>query len=196
MPADVILATLRHLCETLRRLELSCALMGGLALAVWKHPRFTKDVDLLVAPGDTNTDDLIRSLIDAGFRAKRDKPLVKIDETEFLQIFYEPKDSFVEVQIDLLLVRTTYQQEAIQRRTPVDSTELGFEIDVLACEDLIVHKLLAGRMIDLADSHALLRTNRSSLDVEYVVRWIDHLGLRAEFEQAWKEAFPGEQAPA
>jgi hypothetical protein len=196
MPADVILATLRHLCETLRRLQIPCALMGGLALATWKHPRFTKDVDLLVAPGDANTDDLVRSLIDAGFRAKRAKPLAKIDEAEFLQVFYEPEDSFVEVQIDLLLVRTTYQQEAIRRRTPADSTELGFEIDVLACEDLIVLKLLAGRMIDLADCHALLRANRSSLDVEYVARWLDQLGLRAEFEQAWKEAFPGEQVPA
>jgi nucleotidyltransferase AbiEii toxin of type IV toxin-antitoxin system len=196
MPAEVVLATLRHVWRTLRRLDISCALLGGLALAIWKHPRFTKDVDLLVALGNTNPDDLLRNLIDAGFRAKRAEPLVKIDETEFLQLSYEPEDSFVEVQVDLLLVRTRYQQEAIGRRIPVDSAELGFEIDVLACEDLIVHKLLAGRMIDLADSHALLRENRSSLDVEYLVRWIDKLGLRAEFEKAWEEAFPGEQAPA
>ena len=196
MPAEVVLATLRHLWRTLRRLDISCALLGGLAMAVWKHPRFTKDVDLLVALGNTKTDDLLRNLIDAGFRAKRAGPLVKIDETEFLQLSYEPEDSFVEVQIDLLLVRTRYQQEAIGRRTPVDSAELGFEIDVLACEDLIVHKLLAGRMIDLADSQALLRENRSSLDVEYLVRWIDKLGLRAEFEKAWEEAIPGEPAPA
>ena len=196
MPAEVVLATLRHLWRTLGRLDISCALLGGLAMAVWKHPRFTKDVDLLVALGNTNTDDLLRSLIDAGFRAKRAEPLVKIDETEFLQLSYQPEDSFVEVQIDLLLVRTRYQQEAIGRRTAVDSAELGFEIDVLACEDLIVHKLLAGRMIDLADSHALLRENRSSLDVEYLVRWIGNLGLRAEFEKAWEEAIPGEPAPA
>ncbi|MEA1952299.1 MAG: nucleotidyl transferase AbiEii/AbiGii toxin family protein [Planctomycetota bacterium] len=195
MPADLVLATLRHLCQTLKRLDLSCALIGGLALAIWKHPRFTKDVDLLVALGDTNTDNLLRNLIDAGFRAKRTEPFIKIDEMEFLQLLYEPEDSFIEVQIDLLLVRTSYQQEAIRRRIPVDSTELEFEVDVLACEDLIVHKLLAGRMIDLADSQELLRANRSLLDVEYLARWINNLGLRAEFEKAWEEAFPGEQAP-
>ena len=196
MPAEVVLATLRHLWKTLRRLDFSCALLGGLALAIWKHPRFTKDVDLLVALGNTNTDDLLRNLIDAGFRARRNEPFVKIDDPEFLQLAYQPEDSFVEVQIDLLLVRTEYQEEAIGRRIPVDSAELGFEIDVLACEDLIVHKLLAGRMIDLADCHALLRENRSSLDIAYIVQWVDKLGLGAEFKKAWEEAFPGEQDPA
>jgi Nucleotidyl transferase AbiEii toxin, Type IV TA system len=194
MPAEVVLATLRHLWQTLRKCDISCALLGG--LAVWKHARFTKDIDLLVSLGNTNTDELLCNLIDAGFQAKPGEPLLKIDETEFLQLSYEPEDTYLEVQIDLLLVRTRYQQEAIQRRIPVDSTELGFQIDVLACEDLIVHKLLAGRLIDLADSHALLRENRSSLDVEYLARWIDELRLRAEFEKAWEEAFPGEQAPA
>ena len=196
MLAEVVLATLRHLWRTLGRLDVSCALLGGLALAIWKHPRFTKDVDVLVALDNTNTNDLLRNLIDAGFRAQRAEPFVTIDETEFLQLSYQPEDSFVEVQIDLLLVRTRYQQEAIRRRTPVDSVELGFEIDVLACEDLIIHKLLAGRIIDLADSQALLRENRPSLDVKYLVRWIGKLGLRAEFERAWEEAIPGEPVPA
>ena len=195
MPTEVVLAALRHLWQTLRRFDLSCALLGGLALAFWKHPRFTKDVDLLVALGNTDTDDLIRNLLDAGFQAKRGGPFVEIDEMQFLQLSYEPEDSYVEVQIDLLLARTSYQQKAIQRRIPVDSTELGFDIDVLACEDLIIHKLLAGRMIDLADSRALLSENRPSLDTEYLARWIDKLGLRAEFEKAWEEAFPGERAP-
>ena len=196
MPAEVVLATLRHLWRTLGRLDVSCALLGGLALAIWKHPRFTKDVDVLVALDNTNANDLLRNLTDAGFRAKRAEPFVTIDETEFLQLSYQPEDSFVEVQIDLLLVRTRYQQEAIRRRIPVDSVELGFEIDVLACEDLIIHKLLAGRIIDLADSQALLRENRPSLDVKYLVRWIGKLGLRAEFERAWEEAIPGEPVPA
>ena len=196
MPAEVVLATLRHLWRTLRRLDLSCALLGGLALAIWKHPRFTKDIDVLVALGNTNSDDLLRNLVDAGFRAKRAGPFVEIDEMEFLQLSYQPEDSFVEVQIDLLFARTRYQQEAIGRRIPVDSAELGFELDVLACEDLVIHKLLAGRMIDLADSQALLRENRPSLDIEYLVRWIGKLGLRAEFEKAWEEAIPGEPVPA
>jgi hypothetical protein len=34
----------------------------------------------------------------------------------------------------------------------------------LACEDLIINKLLAGRAIDLADAAALIRANANALD--------------------------------
>jgi hypothetical protein len=42
---------------------------------------------------------------------------------------------------------------------------LDIELDVLTCEDLIVHKLLAGRLVDRADAATLLRVNRADLDI-------------------------------
>ena len=51
-------------------------------------------------------------------------------------------------------------------------------------------KLLASRMIDLADSVALLRANREVLDLDYLNRWADSLEVVVKFAGVWKEAFP------
>ena len=69
-------------------------------------------------------------------------------------------------------------------------------VDMLACEDLILHKLLAGRIIDLADAAALLRANRETLDLGYLRSWAARLDLTGHLAEVWQEAFPGEAASA
>lgn len=192
MPPEAVLAALRVLWQRLQRRNLPCALMGGLALSFWKHPRFTKDVDVLVMLGDTNVAQLIEDLTAAGFRAKRAEPLLRLAGAEFLQFLYEPPESFLDVQVDLLLVCNEYQRQAIQRRVPAAGSELGFELDVLACEDLILHKLLAGRIIDFMDAAALLRANRDVIDFAYLGRWIQEKALETDYARIWAEAFPNE----
>ena len=48
---------------------------------------------------------------------------------------------------------------------------------------------------DLADAAALLRANRQSLEVDYLLRWTGSLELASELTQVWNEAFPGEPLP-
>ena len=62
----------------------------------------------------------------------------------------------------------------------------------MSCEDLIIHKLLAGRIIDSADVAALLRANRAVLDLAYLQRLLGELNLLPSFETVWHEAFPTE----
>ncbi len=66
---------------------------------------------------------------------------------------------------------------------------------MLACEDLILHKLLAERIIDLADTAALLAANRESLDFGYLKSYIEKLDLWPAFRQAWRAAWPNEPFP-
>ena len=63
-----------------------------------------------------------------------------------------------------------------------------------SCEDLLIHKLMAGRIIDRADAAAVLRANRDSLDLDYLARWANELRLTEELREIWREAY-GEQAP-
>ncbi len=102
----------------------------------------------------------------------------------------------MDLQIDLLLADSDYHREALARRVVIQLANLDFQIAILACEDLVVHKLLAGRIIDRADAAALLRANRDSLDLAYLVRWTTALSLAKALAEVWEEAFPGERAPA
>jgi hypothetical protein len=66
------------------------------------------------------------------------------------------------------------------------------EIAVMSCEDLIIHKLLAGRIIDSADVAALLRANRAGLDLAYLKGWLGQRNLLPQLETIWHEKFPSE----
>jgi hypothetical protein len=195
MASNVLLAALKHVWTTLAPLRLPMAVMGGVALAVWQYVRATRDVDLLLSLGNTDPGLVMARLAAANIHPKRQPPLVPLGSLQVAQLSYEPAGAFVDVQVDLLLAGSDYHRQALTRRVPVHLPDLGMEIHVLGCEDLILHKLLAGRMIDRADAAALLRLNRGSLDLGYLHKEVAALGLRAEFGEAWRQAFPEEPVP-
>jgi hypothetical protein len=195
MPADAVVQTLGHVWKTLEGLSVPMALIGGLSLASWKHIRSTQDVDLLIGIADVRLHAVLARLHAAGFRSKGRTPVVRVDENEFIQLLYEPPGLFLEIQVDLLFADTEFQRQALARRVPLAFHELGFDVAVIACEDLIVMKLLAGRMIDRADVSALLRANRDRIAWEHLSNWIDRFGLKALFRESWSDAFPADPSP-
>jgi len=66
---------------------------------------------------------------------------------------------------------------------------------VLACEDLILHKLMAGRIIDRADAAALLRANRGALDLDYLALRVRTREIGGGYTEVWNDVFPGEPVP-
>jgi hypothetical protein len=170
------------------------ALMGGLAVAVWKHPRNTRDVDILVDVRDVQPDELVEAMKRAGLRSKRQPDVLLVGDQRLIQLLYQAPGTFLDIQIDVLLADSAYQKEALTHAKPARLNSER-EIAVLSCEDLIIHKLLAGRIIDSADAAALLRANRAGLDLAYLKGWLGQLNLHAQFETIWQETFPSEPLP-
>jgi hypothetical protein len=79
MPAEVVLAALRQAWTALQALQVPLALTGGLAMGAWKRPRFTKDIDLLVAIGEPMAKAALKHLRTAGFHTRRADPVVRIE---------------------------------------------------------------------------------------------------------------------
>jgi len=170
------------------------ALMGGLALSAWKHVRATQDVDLLIGVDGISVDDLIAKVQSAGYRPKRQPPVTSLGSLRILQLLFEPPEALVDVQIDLLLADSDYHREALSRRIPLKLPMVDSEIFVLSCEDLLLHKLIAGRIIDRVDAATLLRANRDSLDLQYIRERLKPLQVEAEFSEVLAEAFPDGQS--
>jgi len=168
------------------------ALMGGLSLAAWHHIRGTRDVDLLIAVDRSSVDQLVETLVKSGCRPKKTPPLLTVGDHCFAQFLYTPPDAFYDVQFDLLLAETELQQTAIKRRVSRSVPGVDAKIQVLSCEDVILFKLLAGRVIDRADSAMLLRENRDEIDFVYLTDWIKRQQLEREYAEIWAEAFPNE----
>lgn len=193
MTAEAVLISLRHVWTALAPLNLPMALMGGLAMAAWRYARATRDVDVLIALGGTALDDVLRTLRQAGMRPRRSPPVTPLGPLDVLQLLYEPPDAFVDVQVDVLLARPGFAAESLARRVPVRLPGLDLELAVLSCEDLVLHKLQSGRIIDLADCAALLRANRGSLDEAYLSGTAERHGLSSDLARVRKEAMRGGQ---
>jgi hypothetical protein len=190
MPAEAVLRSLRHVWMTLEPLGLPMAVMGGLALAAWRHMRATRDVDLLIGIGATALEDVLATLRAAGLRTRRQPPLTSLGHVDVVQMLYEPPETFLDLSIDLLVGRSEYHREALRRRVPVRLPEMDIDVAVLACEDMILQKLQAGRAIDQADAVALVRANHASLDCGYLTSWARQLGIAADLARVWAEALP------
>jgi hypothetical protein len=196
MAAPAVLKTLEFAWDALEPLQLPMALMGGLALSVWRYPRATRDVDILIGIGSRDPADVLTNLTAAGFRAKHLPPIRALGAIQIIQMDYDPRDAFVTISVDLLLVDSKYHSAALKRRFPIRLPGTAAEIDVLACEDLLLHKLIAGRIIDRSDAAALLRANHDNLDLKYLAFWVQKLSLRDDLQEVWREALgPGSTPP-
>jgi hypothetical protein len=192
MAAEWLLQTLSHLWRLLQSLEVPAALMGGLAMSVWKHVRSTRDVDLLLGIDVSQLNLFLEQLHAAGFHAKREPPVISLGKLKILQFLYEPPDSFMSMQVDFLLADSPYHRQALDRRIKAWLPDSDLQIDVLTCEDLILNKLLAGRLIDKADVASLLALTAVHLDRKYLIAWLSSLKLTADFSAIWQEVFPGQ----
>lgn len=189
MAAELLIQALEHTRAVLEPRHVPYAVMGGFALAAWNQPRSTLDLDLLIAIPETELPGLLESLQASGLKPKRDPPVIEVGEQRFAQFLYTAPGTFVDVQVDFLLAVTAFQHSAMCRRVVMDLPN-HTRTHVVAVEDLILFKLIAGRIIDLVDAARLLRANRHELDAAYLQSWVDRLSLRTVFEEVWTQAFP------
>jgi len=189
MPPRVVLCVLRAVWNVLKPLGKPMTLVGGLALSSWKHPRSTQDVNLLIVVGE-DRDELFQRMIEGGFQKKGDDPgqVIRIGEIEVSQWLIELPDSFVPIEVDLLLSKSKFHQQVVERSVPM---EIDFEngvtkFRVAACEDLILMKLASSRIIDRADVKQLLELN-PDIDGAYLDAWVKQLGLENALDEVRRE---------
>jgi nucleotidyltransferase AbiEii toxin of type IV toxin-antitoxin system len=195
MPGEGILITLRHTWQTLEPLNLPMAVIGGVALSAWNHARYTRDADILIGVDDAQLPEIYAAVGKAGFWPRHSPPVIQIDDQRLMQLKFTPPERTSPFQVDLLFAGSEYQKTALARRTVKRIPGLDHPVQVLRPEDLILFKLLAGRVIDRADAAMLLRENRPEIDMEYLAERVRGLSLHDEFAEIWREAFPNDSTP-
>jgi hypothetical protein len=195
MPGENLLKTLDHVWKALAPLDIPMAVMGGLAVSIYQHARSTRDVDILIQIEEQDTDRILEALARQGIRPRRIPPLLNLDRQFILFLYFQPQGAFFEIKIDLLYADNDYQRQALARRVAGQLPGADAPMFFLSCEDLIIHKLQAGRIIDRADCAYLVRANRSELDFVYLEKWLGVLSLMERWNEIWSEAFPQERSP-
>ena len=151
-------------------------LMGGMATRIWGLPRSTFDVDVTLSLASDALSGFCSRLEQAGFvvpephRKGFADTLKGMGKFSFQDYAFSPP-----ILVDCFLPTTAYQREAISRRREVELE--GRNVWVISPEDLILHKLVAGRPRDLDDIDDILLVQDRTMDLAYLRKWAAALGV-------------------
>lgn len=165
---------LTELLVELDRQHVEYALAGGWAFSALVEPRATTDIDILILL-DPPSRETIQSLVSSVFTSVIIHPTpMKLRGISIWRCM-GLRDT-QEIIVDLLLADSPFLQEALARKRQI---ALGSQaVCVLTLEDLMVMKMMAGRLQDLADLEKIeMRKHQLQIDRPYVEQWRKRLGL-------------------
>lgn len=101
-----------------------------------------------------------------------------INDLQYMRLF--DKRSRPPLVVDVFFAATEYHKEALFRRKAIRF--YGTRIDVMGPEDVILHKLVAGREKDMQDAEDVAQRQKRSLDLKYLRTWSKRFGVLSELE--------------
>jgi hypothetical protein len=156
---------LAKIAQTFDAAELPYMVIGGQAVLVHGEPRLTEDVDVTLG-ADAEALPMVLDMVEQmGLTPLVENPDAFVRDTMVLPC----ADVETETRVDLVFSFSPYERQALERAHPVELS--GRPVHFAAPEDLIIHKLVAGRPRDLEDVKGIL-AKTPELDDAYLRRWL------------------------
>jgi predicted nucleotidyltransferase len=182
-PSSDPASVLRDLSTALRNHGCRWYLFGAQAVTIWGRPRLTTDVDVTVRLDSGTIEDLMATLMAAGFRLPAEVTDESVRATRVLPLVHESSG----MPLDIVLAGPGLEEEFLARAIAVEID--GVAVPVISPEDLLITKVLAGRPKDVEDIRGVLYLRATSLDLGYIRRTLTaiedalgHSDLRPLFE--------------
>lgn len=153
--------------------------IGGQAVLLYGEPRLTRGIDIALGVDATSLDRLLVLTHHLGLQPAIKNPAAFVSKTNVLPA----SDPASGIRVDFIFSFTPYEARAIGRAV-VRSLE-GYPVRYAAVEEVIIHKIFAGRARDLEDVRGILRRNPELSD-EYLQRWLSELTV-AGGRDLWRE---------
>lgn len=177
---DVIEEMFGKIIDALETNRVPYMIFGGLAAGVWGDPRYTDDVDVVIALHEKEMVRVLRSLSGEGFGVDEDIVIQNLQISGVARIEY--KGYFA----DFLIGESDFEKTAFTRKKR--SRIFGREVDIVSSEDLLIYKIFAGRPHDLEDARRIMIRQGATIDLHYIDHWSRWLSNRLgnpAIEQRW-----------
>ncbi|MGH7588827.1 MAG: nucleotidyl transferase AbiEii/AbiGii toxin family protein [Gemmatimonadota bacterium] len=153
------------LTRALESRDLPFMVIGGQAVLVHGQPRLTLDIDITLGVDPDRLSTVLEICVELDLKPLPEEVESFVKETFVLPAFHQE----TRIRVDFVFSTTPYERQAIQRavRIRIGASEVPFA----TAEDLILHKLFAGRPRDREDVLGVIRRQAEKLDWSYLDRW-------------------------
>lgn len=155
-------------------------IIGGQAVLLYGVPRLTEDIDITLGIDVDKAEKLKKIIKGLNFKIPKGVNENFIKETNVL-VAIDKKSG---IRIDFIFSYSSYEQECIKRARSVNIQ--GYKVRFSSCEDLIIHKIFAGRERDLEDTRIIIQKNFEKIDKNYIRKWLREFSALPEQKDALK----------
>ena len=166
-----------RIARSLDKEKVPYMIIGGQAVLLYGRPRLTRDIDITLGVDADQFEAAARVCADSGLEIRPGEPEAFAAETGVLPA----EDVASRMRVDFIFSFTPYEQQALSRTRQVDLG--GYAVRFASCEDVIVHKMVAGRAIDEEDVKSMLVKNKDSRDCQYIRKWLVEFGKIPEYSE-------------
>lgn len=158
-------AFIAGLARELTRRQLPFMLIGGQAVLLHGQPRLTEDIDITLGVDPSQFRIVQEVCATLGLEPLPQDVAAFVQDT-FVLPARHPETA---IRVDFIFSTTPYERQAIERAVHVTLERVA--VPFAAAEDLIIHKLFAGRPRDIEDAVGVARRQGGALDWAYIEQW-------------------------
>lgn len=165
---------IKKIAAELARRKIPYMIIGGQAVLLYGEPRLTKDIDITLGVGVEKLPIITAAAEALNLTIETDEVDAFVKDTMVLPV----SEAKTGIRVDFIFSFSPYEWQAIKRAPEVmfDNIPVRFA----ALEDVVIHKVFAGRARDVEDIKAILLKN-PGYDKNYVQLWL------TEFDKGLEE---------
>jgi predicted nucleotidyltransferase len=160
---------LERIAQSLKNAGIPYMVIGGQAVLLYGEPRLTKDIDITLGVDLSRLEDVLSAV-----REMKIAPLVDPEAFTRATMVLPCSDPETGIRVDMIFSFSPFEQLAISRARIVKIGKA--DVCFASLEDLLVHKVIAGRARDLEDARVVLLKNPDA-DLAYIRRWLSEFSL-------------------
>ncbi|MBI5584641.1 MAG: nucleotidyltransferase [Deltaproteobacteria bacterium] len=172
-----------RLAESLHRRGLPYMIIGGQAVLLYGEPRLTRDIDITLGVDVDRFEEVASLTHELGLVPLPPDPLKFSRETMVLPT----QEKTTGIRVDFIFSYSSYESQAIQRARQILMGQQ--KVSFASPEDVVVHKIIAGRPRDLEDIRTIL-LKYPPMDSRYIRQWLRELSSALDgedFEKIYSE---------
>ena len=142
--------------------------IGGQAVLLYGEPRLTKDIDITLGIGADKYESILSLARSLDMKVLVDNPEDFVKKTMVLPL----QDEKSGIRVDFIFSFSSYEKQAIERARSVSfTTAVDVGVQFASLEDIVIHKVIAGRPRDIEDIKSIILKN-PIFDRHYIITWL------------------------